>query len=307
MNIGLIDVDGHGYPNLALMKLSMFHKQQGHKIGWYDMFEQYDIVYMAKVFTFTSDFENIITNAKQIIKGGTGYGVYENLECDKSIPDYSIYKNASFYDPKLSYGFITRGCIRKCPWCIVPKKEGGLIPYMDIEEIAQGKKHLVLMDNNVLASAFGLEQIEKSIRLGYRLDFNQGLDARIIAKDIEIVKLLSRVKWLKPLRMAFDSLEMEPHIRKATELLREYGCTPRNYFIYVLLQNLEDSYYRINLCKELSLDAFAQPYRDFSTNQIIPQWQKDMARYVNLKTLYKSMDFKEYEARKYFKCSQYFL
>ena len=300
MIIGLIDVDGKHFPNLALMKLSAFHKRQNDSVEWYNPFNQYDIVYKSKVFTFTPDYQHPINNSKQVISGGTGYND-SVLENDNIQPDYSIYGIKD-----VAYGFTTRGCIRKCQWCLVPKKEGWIHSYMDIEEIAQDRKSLILMDNNVLASDHGLIQIEKSIKLKLKLDFNQGLDARIIMNDIEIVKLLSKVKWLKPLRMACDSSQMKEPIRKATELLRKYKCTPNKYSVYVLLSELYDSYDRINFCQGLKLDAFAQPYRDFTPYQIIPQWQNDLARYTNCKAIYKTCDFKDYSPRKGFKCSEYF-
>lgn len=302
MNIGLIDVDGHNYPNLALMKISAYHKSMGDSVSWCSVGE-YDIVFQSKVFTFTSDNKSNegLSTYKKIIKGGTGYNMNKLPEhIDRMFPDYSIYPQF-----KEAYGFITRGCSNHCSWCIVPKKEGGIKPYMDIEEIVGDRKNAVLMDNNVLASEFGLQQIEKAIKLNLKLDFNQGLDARLIDKPI--AKLLSQVKWYKPLRMACDSSAMKEPIRKATELLRKNNCNPKQYFVYVLLKDLQDSYERINFCKELKLDAFGQPFRDFTPNQIIPQWQKDMARYTNKKEIYRNNDFKDYVPRKNFICSQYFI
>lgn len=306
MNIGLIDVDGHNFPNFALMKISAYHKAINDNVQWYDVFGNYDITYKAKVFTFTPDYEICISNSQKVITGGTGYGIYDGLPDDKIQPDYELYRNVDWYDNKTAYGFLTRGCIRKCKHCIVPEKEGALKPYMDIEEIAQNKKQVILMDNNVLACDYGLEQIEKIVKLGLKVDFNQGLDARIIAKNKDIAKLLSKVKWLNYLRMACDSSGMKKHVKKATEMLRQYGCKPAQYFVYVLLQDLQDSYERINFCKELNLDAFAQPYRDFTPNQIIPKWQTDMARYTNHKAIYKSIDFKDYCPRINFRCDKYF-
>ena len=150
--IGLIDVDGHNFPNLALMKLSSYHKQKGDNVEWYTIFNQYDIVYMAKVFTHTPDYDQIIYNSVEIIKGGTGYDITSRLpqEVEKIIPDYSLYPNI---DNNTAYGFLTRGCIRKCQWCIVPKKEGTIQPYQDVDEIAvNGRTNLILMDNNILAA-----------------------------------------------------------------------------------------------------------------------------------------------------------
>ncbi|MEI3499941.1 MAG: hypothetical protein V8Q39_00220 [Anaerovoracaceae bacterium] len=119
MKIGLIDVDGHsGFPNLALMKISAWHKQQGDDVEWWIGLKKYDRVYMSKVFTFSPDVDAVI-QAGEIVQGGTGYKDYRNLpqEIELTFPDYSIYP-----DYKHAIGFLTRGCIRSCPWCIVPQK-----------------------------------------------------------------------------------------------------------------------------------------------------------------------------------------
>ena len=121
MVIGLIAVDSK-YPNLALMKLSAYHKAKGDLVEWYTPFQHYDVVYMAKVFTFTPDYYQVIANADKVEKGGTGYDIRKTLplEIDRLQPDYSIYNIA----PDLAYGFLTRGCPNKCKWCVVPQKEG---------------------------------------------------------------------------------------------------------------------------------------------------------------------------------------
>ena len=185
--IGLVDVDGHAkkkkwgatiYPNLALGKMARYWRNRGAVVEWATPMEHYDIVYMGKVFNFTPD-DLSIYNADEIIKGGTGYDIHSQLpdEIDRLQPDYSIYPHV----PKdTAYGFLTRGCPNKCPWCVVPKKEGIIRPYMDVDEIAiEGRKKLVLMDNNILAAGeYGMEQLQKIIDRGYRVDFNQALDAR---------------------------------------------------------------------------------------------------------------------------------
>lgn len=305
--IGLIDVDGHNFPNLALMKLSSYHRMKGDNVEWHSPSSHYEIVYKAKVFTFTKDYSFPI-DADEIITGGTGYDTNSFLpdKADGIQPDYWLYHNSKFYDSSLAYGFLTRGCPNKCSWCIVPKKEGSITPYMDVEEVALGRKKLILMDNNILTSDYGLSQIEKIVRLGYRIDFNQGLDARIIASNPEIAKLLSKVKWIRFIRLACDTQSSKEPLLKAVEALRSSINNSTQFFVYVLLNTLPDSYDRINFCRQLNLYAFAQPYRDFTPNQIIPQWQKDMARYTNLKWLYKSIDFKEFIPRKNFICSSYF-
>ena len=124
MKIGLIDVDGHNFPNLALMKLSAWHKAQGDEVEWWFGWHQYDRVYMAKVFSdeYTQDqFEPV--NAAEIVKGGTGYGLDNELpgEVEHMYPDYSLYPSLT---EDTAYGFLTRGCPNNCGFCIVCEKEG---------------------------------------------------------------------------------------------------------------------------------------------------------------------------------------
>lgn len=289
MKVGLLDVDGHNFPNLALMKISAYHKLQDDHVEWVDHFREYDKVYKSKVFTFTQD-DMFVIHSKEIIKGGTGYDANIILPTDiENIPpDYSLYPQ---YDS--AYGFLTRGCPNKCSWCIVPKKEGNIKPNSDIEEILQGRKSAILMDNNVLASDWGINQIEKIIKLKIKVDFNQGLDARLI--DRPMAKLLSKVKWLSTLRMACDVDSMLPIVLKATRYLREYDCKPSNYFIYLLVKDIKSAHKRAKLLKYWGLDPFAQPYRDFTNNTPPAKELQQFSRWVNHKAIFKSVKWEDYK------------
>ena len=306
MKIGLIDVDGHHFPNLALGKISRYHKQQGDSVEWYDPFEHYDKVYMAKVFTFTQEYGYFI-NADEVEKGGTGYDIHKTLPdfIDRLQPDYSIYNNV---DNKTAYGFLTRGCPNKCFWCIVPKKEGKQHPYMDVEEIAiEGRTNLILMDNNVLASDYGLQQIEKIIEKGYRVDFNQALDARLVTEDI--AELLARVKWLNQIRFGCDTPKQIVWCENAMNMIDKFRKRPASYLMYTMISDdMDEAYTRLSHFRDNKrVRIVAQPFRDVDNpNQIIPQWQKDMARWAMRREIYAVCDFKDYEARKGFKCKQYF-
>ena len=309
MKIGLIDVDGHNFPNLALMKLAAYHKAKGDSVEWYGIFDQYDIVYMAKVFTHTPDYTQVIANADQIIKGGTGYDVHSRLpeEAEKITPDYTLY---SYIDRKTAYGFLTRGCIRNCPWCIVPKKEGSIKPYQDVDEIAvDGRTNLILMDNNILAAGdYGLQQLQKIIDRGYRIDFNQAMDARLVTD--KVAEVLAKVKWSKYIRFGCDTPHQVKECSQAITMIQDKGYSGE-FFLYTMLHGeIQECYERISYWKGKhngKVTCFGQPYLDFTTTrQNIPQWQKDMARWCIKKELYKTMDFKEYEPRKGFRCQSYF-
>lgn len=292
MNIGLHDSDNTGFPNLALMKLSAWHKAQGDEVEWWNPLLTYDRVYSSKVFTFTPESPYLPENT---VKGGTGYGIMDELppEVDAMFPDYSLY-------PKCDHaiGFLTRGCIRKCPWCIVPKKEGKIRPYMSWREIKRpDSRDIVFMDNNVLACPWGLEQIEDMCGKNVRVDFNQGLDARLITDDV--AKMLSRLKWIEFIRMSADTDAMLDVVITAIKRLQEYGVKPYRAFVYVLVQDIESAERRAIALRDIGAVPFAQPYRDFTSNAEPPTELKDLARWVNHKAIFKSVKtFKDYKQRR---------
>ena len=185
MIVGLHDAErdhlpGKTFPNFALMKLSTYHKARGDTVEiWNPLMNlvphHYDVVYSSKVFDFTPENEYLPANT---IKGGTGYGLAANgkyaelpPEVDSCFPDYSIYPECDY-----AIGYITRGCPNKCRWCVVPRKEGTIRPYSDWRDIVRpDTKKLVLMDNNILASEYGLKQLAELSRTDYRVDLNQRL------------------------------------------------------------------------------------------------------------------------------------
>lgn len=305
MNVGIIAVDSN-FPNLALMKISAWHKGQGDHVEWYNPFDQYDIVYMSKIFSFTPDFGQWITNAKHIRKGGTGYALYSVLpkEIEYVIPDYSLYPSI---DLKTAYGFLTRGCPNKCKWCVVPRKEGNIRPYMDVDDVAvDGRTNLILMDNNVLACDYGLEQIQKIIDRGYRVDFNQALDARLVTDDI--AKLLAKVRWIDVIRFGCDTPKQIKECEEAMSMIDSYRKNPASYLMYTMIGiDFDEALSRLSHWKTFKrVRIVAQPFRDVDNpHQIIPQWQKDMARWAMRREIYSTCEFKDYEPRKGFKCCEY--
>ena len=284
MKVGLFDIDGK-IPNLALMKLSTWHKAHGDSVELSaPVFAGgYDIAYASKVFTWT----DAPGMPDYVQTGGTGYDLTTTLpeEVENTCPDYSLYKM------DYSMGFLTRGCIRKCSFCFVPEKEGMIKPAADIEDFLRHKK-AVLLDNNVLAHEHGLRQIEKIGRLGIKVDFNQGLDARLI--DDDIAKLLSKVKWLKPIRLACDDMKMVEHVRRAVELLRKHGATPKTYFCYVLVtEDVDDALTRVEFLRGIGVDPFAQSYRNKDGERPCRQ-AIVFCNWVNKKSEFKSCKWEEY-------------
>lgn len=287
MNIALHDADNTKFPNLALMKLSAWHKSVGNKVSTYKPLMTYDIIYTSKVFTFTDTKK---PNGSNVIWGGTGYNSPMTLseKCEHICPDYEI------YNCEHSYGFLTRGCIRKCKECVVPEKEGNIKPHADIEEFLRHKS-VVLLDNNVLAHSHGVDQIDKMARLGIKVDFNQGLDARLI--DDSIAKKLSRLKWLKPLRLACDSQSSKKPLHKAVELLRWHNVTPRKYFVYMLVRDIDEAFDRASFIKGLYCDPWAQPYISMDGEVKPTNEQKDFARWCNFGRIFNAVPWKDYRKR----------
>lgn len=306
------------YPNLALCKIAAWHKAQGDEVEWATMFEHYDIVYKSKIFNFSPD-DLYAYNADKIIKGGTGYDIASKLpdEIDRTYPDYSIYPSIP---DDVAYGFLTRGCPNKCKWCVVPRKEGSIRPYMDVDEIAtETRRKLVLMDNNILAAGdYCLEQFEKIIKRGYAVDFNQALDARLVTP--QHAKLLAKMKWKENrIRFGCDTFSQIQDCENAMDFINMNGYKGE-YFLYTMIQgNLRADYRRIHywwkklqegrrhLIPGRPIYAYAQPYRDPDKKNIVPQWEKDMAQWCNKRQIFTQCDFKDFEPRKGFKCIEYFL
>lgn len=289
MKIGIVDVDSHHFPNLTLMRLSAWHKRQGDTVEWWSGFTHYDRVYLSKVFTFTQDHDTVI-DADEIIRGGTGYMDFKCLppEVESTPPDYSIYPQY-----KQAIGFLTRGYVRSCRWCIVPRKEGDIRPAADWDDIVRpDSRKLVLMDNNVLASGHGLDQIEQ---MGYEkvwVDFNQGLDARLITP--KVAELLARLHWIRFVRMSCDTSAMLPVVEQAASYLREAGIAPSRLWAYVLVEDVDDAHRRVLALEKMGVMPFAQPYRDYSGGEPT-QEQRAFARWVNIRSVHNSCSWEEYD------------
>jgi len=247
------------FPNFALMKLSAYHKSQGDTVEWWNALfnDQYDIVYSSKVFDFTP--ENLYL-PPQTIKGGTGYGLYTELpkEIDNLFPDYSIYPECDY-----AIGYITRGCPNRCRWCVVPTKEGNIRPYANWRDIVRADtKKLVLMDNNILACEYGIQQLEELAQTDYRLDLNQGMDARLVTP--RIADIIAKMKWIKYIRFSCDQIPQLEAIENAAVMLMERGVKYSRLFVYLLVtKDLENADYRVQWLKKLTnISIYAQAERN---------------------------------------------
>lgn len=293
MLIGLIDVDSHNFPNLALMKISAWHKKKGDTVEWCLPLKHYDIVYQSKV--FDDSYSHDITwlpIADKVIKGGTGYGLKNNLpdEIEHIYPDYSIYPELT---KDTAYGFLTRGCPRHCDFCIVGDKEGlKSRKVADLSEFWNGQEHIVLLDPNILACRDRMELLDQLIKSKAVVDFSQGLDIRLTTK--EVVEKLNQIR-VKRLHFAWDNADQDltSFFKRFTEAYNRKSCSGK--VVYVLTNfnsTMEQNLYRIYTLRDLGYDPYVMVYDKPNA----PRQIKDLQRWVNNRFIFRKCErFEDYK------------
>lgn len=293
MDIGLIDVDGHNWPNLALMKLSAYHKRCGDAVEMWNGLKHYDRVYMSRVFddTYTRDMPYCIS-ADEIIRGGTGYDLKSRLpeEVEHVYPDYELYGVRGE-----AYGYLTRGCPRACAFCIVSEKEGRASKKVaDLSEFWRGQRVIKLLDPNLLASCDADVLLQQLAESGAYVDFTQGLDARLLTPDN--IKALNRVK-IKMLHFAWDFMCETDAVLRGLELYAKIGTVKdeRKRRVYVLT-NFDtahsDDLYRVETLRKMGYDPYVMIYNKPSA----PRETRRLQRYVNNKIIWRSCEsFEKYK------------
>ena len=289
MEIGLIDVDSHNFPNLALMKISAYHKSKGDSVEWFLPLKQYDKVYMSKVFDFTNDYDGII-RANEIIKGGTGYDLKSVLpyKIEHMYPDYEL------YNVKEAYGYLTRGCPRGCKFCIVGRKEGfSAYKVADLNEFWNGQKEIKLLDPNILACKDWKELLQQLIDSKAYIDFTQGLDIRLMTD--EKVDMINKLK-IKMIHFAWDNYEFKTY-EKFKEFRNKLKFSDRKLRVYVLTNfntTIHQDLARIYKLKEIGYDPYLMIYQKekLKKGHILIRMQ----RWVNNKFIFRSCEkFDDYK------------
>ena len=308
MNIGLFDVDSHKFPNLALMKISAWHKAQGDSAEFVIPLKRYDKIYVSKVFGGEySKMPNFCLQADEIIYGGTGFAitiedgkeVYHkdrdpNLpyEIEHIYPDYTLY-------PKLTknkaYGFLTRGCCNNCDFCIVSKKEGICSKKVaNLLEFWDGQKEIILLDPNILACKDRIDLLEQLADSKSKVDFTQGLDARFITEEVAYV--LKKIK-IKTVHFAFDFMKKEKSIVQGLRIFKDIvGTNDRDAIVYILTNfntTIEEDLYRVKKVQEIGYSPDVRIYRKNTAPKIL----KDLQRWCNNRILFRSTDFMDYIPR----------
>ena len=304
MKIGLIDVDVHNFPNLALMRISAYHKARGDEVEWWwtDMIH-YDIVYMSKVFSdvYSKDVPEPL-NADLVIKGGTGYHIHlvdgvevfdkENHkdlppEIEKMFPDYSIYPQYDY-----AVAMTSRGCPRGCNFCHVAAKEGRCsVKVADVKDFWNGQPHIEVLDPNITACKDKRDLFKQYRETGATINFNQGIDVRMINEDD--IEDMNHMR-IKMVHMAWDnpSDKLEEKFRLFSERYKVKNI--RRKMVYVLTNfgsTMEEDLYRIYKLREMQFDPYVMIYNKPSA----PQETKDLQRWCNNKWVFKACpDFRDY-------------
>ena len=286
MNVAICQVDGK-WPNLALAKLVTLQRQQGNQVEWFNPLGGAEVVYAGKVFTDTADNAYLPPDA---IRGGSGYDVGVTLpsETERLRPDWSLWP----WWPH-DMGYSTRGCTRKCPFCVVPEKEGKLRVVAEFGDLTTGRPMMILLDNNVTAAP--IEHFRKfcadATAAGVTIDFRQGLDARLLTD--EHAAIIARSKFARRIHLAWDLPVDEYYVEGAIRRLLAAGISPSRLTFYVLVgfnTTPEQDRHRVYLLREWGCDPFVMPF------DRTDRYQRRFARWVNNKVAFKSMTWPEFQA-----------
>lgn len=304
MNILLIDVDSK-IPNLALMKLSAYHKSIGDEVSINKMpaainlfGDSYDKVYASVVFSKNKSLADDIKfyyPDSEIIIGGSGYDLTSKLkaEIEYQKPDYTLYPEIDY-----SLGYTTRGCNRACHFCIVPQKEGNFKKVQNPMIFYDKKfKKIVFLDNNILLDKeWFLEIISFCKKNQLSVDFNQGLDIRLA--DEEIIKEIAAINFFRGYRFAFDDSNLSEIILEKCELMKQYKMDLRQqvlFYVYVDSDKYyEDAVYRCRFLKDIGTTPFVQ----FNVNNEPSRRIKHLQRWANRRQIYWTCDINDYIKRK---------
>ncbi len=291
LRIGIYDVDSR-IPNLALMKLSAYHKARGDSVEMYSplFINQYDKIYASKVFDFSG---GELIRPDRMVVGGTGWDMKVTLpqEIEDLVPDYSL------YNYQHNIGFTMRGCRLRCSFCVVPEKEGKPKPNSTIPEIwsQRDSDFVMLLDNDFFGNPLWPERIKELQELNLKVNFSQGLNIRNLkqpqAEALASVKFRNSHNTSKQVYFAWDDPRHEKLIHKGLKLCFANGIKAYQMAFYVLIgyhSTEAEDLHRVNVLRDYGCDPYAMPYDKEDP------YQKRFTRWVNHKAIFNSVDWLDY-------------
>jgi len=287
----LVDVDSK-IPNLALMKLSAYHKSKGDEVGF--NVNDPDKVYASIIFkkhAISPIMLRLQYPDAEVVIGGCGQDLSLTLpdEVEYIKPDYTL------YDMDYSMGFTTRGCIRNCYFCIVPKKEGMIRINQHPKEFHDERfNKIIMLDNNILAKPnWFFEITDWFIKNDLKIDFNQGMDIRLLTKDI--AERLYELKRESTWKFAFDSIESKKEVIRGIDLLKDAGINTKqhlSFYVYCHDNSMfEEALERCNILRERRCNSFVMFNID---NNDRSHHVRNLQRWANRRFAYWRGTFDEY-------------
>lgn len=319
MKIGIIDSDlldkGTRHPNLALMKISGYYKELGHDINLitsYEETEGYDCIYMSKVFSYTKVPEKILSLPNLII-GGTGFfedgGPDLNSEIEHHMPDYLLYKDfvdlqinqghpKNHYSDYLDYsiGFTTRGCFRKCDFC-VNKKYDRPFRHSEVSEFLDPQRpYIYLWDDNFLAFNEWEKVLDELETIGKPFQFRQGLDIRLMTD--RMAERLSKTHYHGDFIFAFDYLKDKDLIERKIKLWRRYSARTTKLYVLCAFESQDEAdiistFERIRILMSYGCLPYIMRYQDYKNSDLSFMYTQ-LARWCNQPKLFKKKSFRQF-------------
>lgn len=287
MNVAVVNVDSL-IPNVALMKLSAWHKAQGDDVTLFEplLSAVPDRLYASKVFGFTDDYAYFPDC--EIVRGGTGYDMMTRLPAgaDDVYPDYDL------FGCDYAIGRLTRGCIRNCSFCVVWKMDGRRVHQVaELEDFWRGQERVRLLDDNLTAlPELFVDTCNRLARERVLVKFD-ALDVRLMRP--EMAASLAGVRRWGRVHFAFDDVRHERTIVRGIEALRAGGFPLRDATFYVLIgfgSTPEQDMHRVMLLDSLGCESFVMPF-DKSD-----RYQRRFSRWANAKPIFRTCTFDEYNA-----------
>jgi len=297
------------YPPLGLLKLATYHKKKGASVELKrgvsrDISEQPNIIYVTSLFTWAWEpVWKAIQSYSRLFPDSELWlgGLYASLmpehaalsgikpdhifkgifwDAENLRPDYSLVPK---WNKKVggSIVFASRGCVRSCKYCAVPELEGSLcaIKKSIRKLIWPGHKRVIFFDNNFFANPSWESVLKEVEELDLRVDFNQGLDARLLSE--KIAERISQLKIDRFVRLSYDYPQMKSHVKKAVEILKLHGINGRNILVYALYNftdSPKDLFERIRDILSWGAVCYPMQYQPLNTliknRYVAPKWDE---------------------------------